>query len=297
MRLSLTLLLALITGYLSANPLEPIPETLRPQPFIGLMYARHEGAFYDQQAADWKTIATGECATDEAWFHYYKTAIYSNRFGSGEHDLPAILAAAEERCDPEGFDLNYIQFVADNRPVKRWDKLMRAHTIDPQRIVAYTAIIGRYEVLGEHEKRDDLLRRIHERNPISSGVMTYNFNQLHSVGPGGILLTNGDADTYPSWLLQSFYGVRTDVRVVNLALLLGYATYRENVFRELGLTATADDTSDFSALIEQLADQSRPLYLAATTRTYFEQLESTRLYPTGLTSCVSPSLKGRCRPS
>jgi hypothetical protein len=285
MRPILAAIFWLTLSTLFAEPSNPEMEGDYPTPFVDIMHANHDGAFYDRQAAEWEAVARGACSEEDAWFHYYKTARYSNRFGSGDYDLDAIYQEARKVLDPEGFVANYLTFVQDENPQTRWPKLMKAFAANPSRSECYTSMATYFEVTGATNSRDEILEKLHRAEPIPAGVMDYCHNQLESVARNGILLTMGDADTYPSWLLQSTYGVRADVLVLNLPLLIGYHDYRNENFAALGIDTTPlpeQGMDNARAILERISQQDRPVFLGGAGQFLFSNLPSEKLFLVGL---------------
>jgi tetratricopeptide (TPR) repeat protein len=65
------------------------------------------------------------------------------------------------------------------------------------------------------------LKKNYRRNDRTGNWIPYDYayNHLESCDQDGILITNGDNDTFPLWFLENVEKIRQDVRVINLSLL------------------------------------------------------------------------------
>jgi hypothetical protein len=97
--------------------------------------------------------------------------------------------------------------------------LEKAIALDPDFADPWFGLVIHYMDLNDRERLNVSLRRLLESGVITDEVMDYNYNMLVSLDENAILITNGDNDTYPGWILQHILDVRPDVAVVNRSLL------------------------------------------------------------------------------
>jgi hypothetical protein len=124
----------------------------------------------------------------------------------------------------------------------------------------------------------------------SPGITNWNYNVLMSVEPNAILITQGDNDTYPLWLLQYVKNVRKDVTVLNSSILLR-EDYRKTIFNEIGLPPFDQSIVDFdsgseyfNAVSEHVVQHApRPVYLGLSLPEHLRDQWDENLYLTGLT--------------
>ena len=94
----------------------------------------------------------------------------------------------------------------------------KAVRLDPSYMDPWFDLVIKY-MLRNDEKLDVALRHLLDGGVISDEVMDYNYNMLASLAKNAILITNGDNDTYPGWILTRILKYRPDVTIVNRSLL------------------------------------------------------------------------------
>jgi hypothetical protein len=97
--------------------------------------------------------------------------------------------------------------------------LERAVELDPTFMDPWFSLVIHYMGRDEKEKVSVALRKILESGIIADEVMDYSYNMFACLEKDAILVTNGDNDTYPGWILTRVVGHRPDIRLVNRSLL------------------------------------------------------------------------------
>jgi hypothetical protein len=141
---------------------------------------------------------------------YAGDAQYSNLLAKGVDRYAAnptlLYLKSMEVCDLPG-DMSEAKF------------LERAIAADPGFTDAWFSLAVHYMEDGQQEKNELALRHLLESGVITDEVMDYNYNVLTGLEENAILVTNGDNDTYPAWILTSLLGHRPDVSIVNRSML------------------------------------------------------------------------------
>jgi tetratricopeptide (TPR) repeat protein len=143
-----------------------------------------------------------------------------------------------------------------------------------------------YLKTGQYRKAEEQLFEIYRKGDIPSPLLDYGYNMLVSVDREGILITNGDNDTYPPVLLQVVKGIRPDVTVVNQSLLQTpwYTRYLRDHYGKLPIRYDDETIEKMSKekgpryndamimhIIEEANKCGRPVYFAVTLASMRDQ--------------------------
>ena len=280
-------LLFLTSNFVLAQKAEPIQSLTK-------VCMSHE--YYTQQAKLWKAELDKNDTSPQAWFNFYRANRYmlitsgnDTAKGSARFDkMKAILADMEKKI-PNSFEFNYLKWLNSGNDLKQFNYLEKAYAIDPNREETYPDFVSAYELKMMPEKRDEFAQKWYQKGNVSPGYLNYNYNVLMSLKPNAIVLTVGDNDTYPLWILQAQFGIRKDVQVINLSLL--YITdYMKNISKAMQFEFINAMESEENAklyvntIVKRIANNklNRPVYTALTVDQKFTDPVSNELYLVGL---------------
>jgi hypothetical protein len=252
--------------------------------------------YYTKQAQLWKAELDKNNSNTQAWFNYYRANRYMQiageidtvRGNSRFDRLKSIIDDMEKKI-PNSFEFNYLKWLNSGNDLAQFKYLEKAYAIDPEREETYTDFVSVYEILSKPEKRDEFAKKWYAKGSVSPGYLNYNYNVLMSLKPNAIVLTVGDNDTYPLWILQAQFGIRKDVQVVNLSML-----YIDEYFEQMSnklqfgymnpLKSYENAALYVNSIVKTIANNKlkRAVYTSLTLDEKFTKPVSNELYLVGL---------------
>jgi Sulfatase-modifying factor enzyme 1 len=268
-----------------------LPERIKP-----ISKVAYSQEYYGEQAQLWQLETTKNANNPDAWLNYFRAARYANmldRSGNPGFDLNAIVASIPASLS-NTFEYQFIRFMAAEWNEDRFKYLLKAHEIAPQRTEIYHDLVTYHTIKGEQSVALQYLNKLFEAGEFPAELLAWNYNLLASVEQDAILLTYGDNDTYPLWVLQSVRGIRKDIKVLNVNLLL-MDEYRQKAFKKLGisdidLNTCKSSTEMYAKVMRQIIGASGHLVYVANTMPEEVRLAfGDSLYLTGLALRYAPS--------
>jgi len=250
--------------------------------------------WYTTQAELWKKVIDSDPKNAAAWLNFYtanRMAFATDRDAWQKQKGPGYMEQAEivkEMKDAVPGTYEYYNVEIWNDGYKNEQNaadLLKAYAMEPNRPDIYPSLANYYEMNRDTVGEKEVCRKWLDSNDMSQGILNYNYNVLQSLEDNGIIITNGDNDTYPLWILQYALGIKKKVVVVNINLVT-VDSYRKKLFEEKGIPL-----DDFKALeqpeqqkiIQHLITNSgRPVYFANTLYGKYYEAFKKDLYLVGL---------------
>ena len=273
----------------------------KPEKIYGKNIVLKSNDYYLQQKELWKAETEKNSKNADAWYNYYRAD--RNSYIVGEETdslntkginrfqrLEKIVSNMENQI-PNSFEYNFAKWLNGNNNHSLFPYLEKAHKLAPERTEPLMSLVYYYETKGNYPLKAKYAKEYYDTGEFSPGILNYGYNMLVGLEKDAIVLTEGDKDTDAILLLQNGKGIRTDVQLLNLNLLL-IIEYRERIFKELEIPAfsidpLANDEGFYKyqqTIIEHITKnkKGRPIYVAISASEPFTKNIKEKLFLTGL---------------
>jgi len=275
----------------------------KPEPVCSVVRQIHDFDWYEQQAKAWKHEIDNGSTNVLAWIYWSEANRMAHYFcdaqkwesKKGDYFVTnAQLVEAAEKAIPNTFEFDFLKMQAEkNNTTVSNEYLMKAQALRPYDNLLFPWLMNLYLLDNDKAQMKQVADKWFESNEMPQELYTTAYNNLISLDSNAILLTYGDNDSYPAWILQVARKVRPDVLVLNIPFATHKDSFREKVFAENGIKplvfandSVRTDQNLFKHLITNVT--SRPIYVSIFTSEDVYKAYAKNMYFVGLSLKYSP---------
>ena len=275
----------------------------KPEPVYSVVRQIHDFDWYEQQAKAWKQEIDNGSTNAMAWIYWSEANRMAHLFCDAQKweskkgtyfVTNEQLVEAAEKAIPNSFEFDFLKMRAEqnNKPVCN-EYLMKAQALRPYDNLLLPWLMNLYLLNNDSAQMKQVASKWFESNEMPQELYTTAYNNLISLEPNAILLTYGDNDSYPAWIMQKARKIRPDVLILNIPMATNYDSYREKMFAANGIKplvfandSARTDQNLFKHLINNAA--GRPLYVSVFTSEEVYKAYAKNMYFVGLSLKYSP---------
>lgn len=215
----------------------------KPQTVYSIVKDRQEFSWYETQAKLWKQEIDKDNKNANAWYNYYAAnRAMRNLMGGEEEKRQQYQELCEKIVEdayaliPNSFEANHLKWWNAGNDQNEFKFLEKAYEINPNDPRTFVDLMTHYEVAQDYANYSKFCKKYFVANELAASVLNWGYNILSEVDQNAIILSAGDNDTYPIWVVQEEKNYRKDVKNINTYLLL-IDEYRNKLFANLEIPA------------------------------------------------------------
>jgi len=269
----------------------------KPEPVYSVVRQVHDFDWYETQAKAWKHEIDNGSTNAMAWVYLVEANRMAHYFCDAskwesknvDYFVPTVqLVKAAEKAIPNTFEFYFLKMrVEQNNKAVSEEYLMKAQALRPYDNLLFPWLYNRSLVANDKAGMEQVAKKWFDCNEMPQEILTTAYNMLVSLDTNAILLTNGDNDSYPAWILQAARKIRSDVLILNISTSTNIDSYREKIFAENGIKplvfvndSVRTDQNLFKHLINNVS--GRPIYVSVFTSEDVYKAYAKNMYFVGL---------------
>lgn len=257
----------------------------KPKAILGIAKENKSIEYYKEQMALWKKEGQKTPKDANVWYQTYKAHRAYLQKSQPEDWLKnqsVIYDKLRETIDAskkhiDGTFEYYVMESLNSRGTKSAEFSQKAFDINPKRSETHEGLLVYYVTTFESEKAAKIAKTMMANNHFSNSNLKWNYNSLQTSENNGVIITHGDLDAIPKWVLQYGSGLRNDVLVLNKWLLSDDAKYRAKVCKRLGIKDLDKKQADYKdvtnyindLMVHVMKNSKRPVYIGCGTNVAF----------------------------